>query len=58
MMKNQVLFQSAFQKVADQRGSKNSVRKLSRPAKKRTCPCELNSESWSVPNSGRIITAV
>ena len=58
MMKNQMLFQSAFQKLADQRGSKNSVRKLSRPTKKRCWFAALNSESCSVPKSGMIITAV
>ena len=45
MMKNQTLLPSAFQKLADQRGSPNSVRKLSRPTKTRCWSSALNSDS-------------
>ena len=58
MMKNQMLFRSAFQKPTDQLGSPNSVRKLSSPTKTWCCSMLRNSESCSVPASGRIMIAV
>ena len=58
MMKNQVLFQSAFQKDADQRGSPKSVRKLSSPTKLRTPSTVVKSERFSVANKGTIMIAV
>ena len=58
MTKNQVLLPSAFQKRADQRGSPNSVRKLSRPTKLRTPSTVRKSARFSVANSGTIMIAV
>ena len=56
--KNQALLPSAFQNAADQRGSPNRVRKLSRPAKTGARSTEVNSARFSVANSGTIMIAV
>ena len=56
--KNQALLPSAFQKLADQRGSPKSVRKLSRPTKFRTPSALRKSARFSVANSGTIMIAV
>ncbi len=55
--KNQVLLPSAFQKLADQRGSPKSVRKLSSPAKLRTPSTSVKSERFRVAKSGQIMIA-
>ena len=58
MRKNQALLPSAFQKLADQRGSPKRVRKLSSPTKPCTPSALRNSARFSVANSGMIMIAV
>ena len=56
-MKKKTLLPSAFQKLADQRGSKNSVRKFSSPTNASRPSTTRNSDSRSVSASGTIISS-
>ena len=58
MRKNQALLPSAFQKLADQRGSPKSVRKFASPAKVSAPSTRVKSARFSVAKSGTIMIAV
>ena len=56
--KNHRLLPSAFQNAEDQRGSPNRVRKFCSPTKAVPLSVAVNSDRFSVLNSGRIMIAL